>query len=103
MNLIDLIKQLQCSLYIHERMGNGGAYFSVAPKRKSKRFVIDRLNSLKIEFSWGDFDYSVENKTVCQGHDVYYHYLVYENGIKKDSRAVKRVLEEIEMSLIQAA
>ena len=83
---------LQTILDTHVKFKN--SYFWTSPGNASSRRSLERQNSNEIDFHHNGHHYKIYQSVSCSCRNVYYHLCVYVDGVKKDVRAIKKIIRE---------
>ena len=76
------------------------SYLWIPPGAASMRRKYERDNTIEpMGFMFDRDQYHIEQSVDCSGKNVYYHFLIYRNGEKKNIRALKSLIKDMEATL----
>jgi len=85
-------KALLSILATHDKMKN--SYHWRSPSTAGQRFYMEQQNSQDLDFMFRGSAYQIEQRTRCSCANVYYSLRVHVNGMRKDVRAIRRLVDQ---------
>ena len=86
-------KEIEKAIELHEKMKN--SFFWSSPAGAASRRSYEKYNSNSCSFEYNNNTITVEQNTSCSCKNIYYTAVIKVNGIRKDIRALKKVLKDI--------